>query len=372
MSALQPTLHDVEATDIDALDALEKTSFASDRLSRRRLKHWIKAENRVFIVAKQGQDLLGYGLVLLHRGTRLARLYSLAVSPLARGLGLGRTLLVALEQAAAKQRRLFMRLEVASDNMQAIKLYQSLGYTTFGCYHDYYQDHRDALRMQKRIRHIDQRMLQRDTPWYQQTTDFTCGPASLMMAMGSLNNQYVLTRREELSIWRQATTIYMTSGHGGCHPVGLAIAAIQRGFQALVYANSNGPLFIDGVRSAHKKEVMIEVDQQFREEAEELGLLLLQEDITQEKLAQWLSEGAAVIMLISTYRMDGKKAPHWVTITAMDEQCFYLHDPSPGDEAYVPLDCQYVPIARDDFAKMSSFGAEKLRTCVVISKRCSY
>ena len=69
----------VEAADLEALWALEQACFAHDRLSRRRLKHWIAAQNRVFLVLQQGTELLGYGLVLLHRGTKLARLYSIAL-----------------------------------------------------------------------------------------------------------------------------------------------------------------------------------------------------------------------------------------------------------------------------------------------------
>lgn len=353
-------------SDIDALDVLEQEAFSSDRLSRRRLKHWIQAENRVFYVAEKGEQLLGYALVLLLKGTRLARLYSLAVSQAARGQGVGRQLLVATEAEAARQQRLYMRLEVASDNQGAIGLYQSLGYSAFGCLPDYYEDHRDALRMQKRIRYLDHTMLQRETPWYQQSTEFTCGPAALMMAMASLQQSLLLTRQLELTLWRQATTIYMTSGHGGCHPIGLAIAAQQRGFAVEVFLNQTGALFVEGVRSTHKKEVLQLVDQGFREEAAQLAIPVHPREVSQDDIAGWLNEQAAVIMLISTYRIDGKKAPHWVVVTAVDEHCLYVHDPEPSDEHHLPLDCQYVPIARADFAKMSSFGTEKLRTCVVL------
>ncbi|MCL1487420.1 MAG: peptidase C39 family protein [Marinobacter sp.] len=67
-------------------------------------------------------------------------------------------------------------------------------------------------------------------PYYPQTTEFTCGPAALIMAMAALNQQQSLTTLEELKIWREATTIFMLSGHGGCGPHGLALAAWHRGF----------------------------------------------------------------------------------------------------------------------------------------------
>lgn len=79
-------IRSVHKEDLDRLVEIEQSTFTSDRLSRRRLKHWIKADNRVFVVAEMNQVLLGYGLVLLNQGTRLARLYSLAVDQKARAL----------------------------------------------------------------------------------------------------------------------------------------------------------------------------------------------------------------------------------------------------------------------------------------------
>ncbi|MFA7552704.1 MAG: GNAT family N-acetyltransferase/peptidase C39 family protein [Spongiibacteraceae bacterium] len=361
-------IRQVVETDIEQLDALEKICFNSDRLSRRRFKHWVRATNRVLLIAERDTVIIGYGLVLLHQGTRLARLYSLAVSPAARGTGLGRRLLQALESETANKNRFYMRLEVATDNDSAIKLYESLGYTSFESLTDYYEDHRDALRMQKRIRYIAANIQQSNTPWYQQTTDFTCGPAALMMAMASLKSNTAFNQECELDIWREATTIFMTSGHGGCHPVGLALAAHQRGYEAQVYLNKSGPLFIDSVRNTLKKKILAVVDQQFRTKAKTQKIAVKQRDVSQADIAQWLSEGAAIIILISTYRMDGKKSPHWVTISGIDDECLYVHDPDPIDDKYSSVDCQYIPIARADFAKMSAFGSEKLRTCVVLRR----
>lgn len=357
------------ADDVAALYALELASFASDRLSLRRFRHWVQADNAVLRVALLDNQLAAYGLVLLHKGTRLARLYSIAVDDAARGHGVARSLLMALEQAASDKGRIFMRLEVASDNKPAIRLYESLGYSIFGIYNDYYEGHKDALRMQKRIRYVSENLVRQSVPWYQQTTEFTCGPAALMMAMASLDSAVMLEQRLELDIWREATTVFMTRGHGGCHPVGLGLAAKKRGFEAMVYLNQRTPLFVEGVRHPEKKDVLRLVDRQFREQASEQGLPVCIEDVSHRHIEHWLQQGAAVLVLISTYRMDSRKAPHWVTVTAMDEQCFYVHDPDP-DNNQNALDCQYLPIARGDFDKMSLFGKEKLRTAVVLKKAC--
>ena len=354
--------------DIDALAALEQASFSGDRLSRRRLRHWVKADNRVFLVAEKDGVLLGYALVLLRRGTRLARLYSLAVGPAGRGQGIGQALLSAAEDASSRSGRLYMRLEVAEQNSAAIALYQKLGYRTFGSYSNYYEDAGAALRMQKRIRYRPQNLHTVDVPWYGQTTDFTCGPAAAMMAMAGLDPEYHPNPSEELALWREATTIFMTSGHGGCHPIGLALAMRRRGYDCEVYLNQTRPLFVDGVRSAEKKTVMELVDADFRATAARTGLPVIAQDFTQLQCQRWLDDGALVLLLISTYRLDGKKIPHWVTLTGVDEQCFYVHDPDFDDEDN-PLDSQYLPIAREDFAAMSLFGSSRLRTAVIVRSK---
>ncbi len=354
--------------DLASLVLVEQACFSNDRLSRRRFRHWIHASNGALQVLRVNGKFAGYALILLNHGTRLARLYSLAILPDFRGQGIAQLLLQEMERIATEHDRLYMRLEVSQHNASAIKLYEQMGYRAFGEYSDYYEDHSNALRMQKCIRQRSQTSLVQNIPWHRQTTEFTCGPAALMMAMASQTDEMPMSQELELDLWREATTIFMTSGHGGCHPLGLGIAARKRGFNTRVYLNTDAPLFIEGVRSEHKKSIMLVADEQFNRRAREAGVTLMYQDVTQADIQQCLHEGWAVLVLISTYRLDGKKAPHWVTVTGMDDQCFYLHDPDLDENQKhpLPMDYQHVPIARDDFAKMSLFGRGRLRTAIAI------
>ncbi|MCQ8876912.1 GNAT family N-acetyltransferase/peptidase C39 family protein [Pseudoalteromonas shioyasakiensis] len=355
-----------KGSDLAALLEIEQQSFTQDRLTARSFKRWLNAKHGILLVIEEHNHILGYGLVWCHKGTRLARLYSLAIKLQAQGRGLAKKLLSELERAAADCARLFMRLEVAVNNKAAIALYEKLGYRVFGQYSDYYDDHSDALRMQKNIRNTDELEFRRATPWYQQTTEFTCGPAALLMAMSSINASQ-LCQSSELAIWREATTIFMTSGHGGCHPLGLALAALKRGFNTHVLLNSRDTLFIDGVRSEKKKAILHTVHDQFVIEAIKQKLDVKYQDLTLEHIEYWLSQKMAVLLLISTYRFDGKKSPHWVCVTHLDEHCLYVHDPFCDTEKQLAIDCQHVPIARADFSKMAAFGANRLQTAVAIS-----
>lgn len=362
------TIRDTREADLTPLVALEQRCFATDRLSKRSFSYWIKSKHRVFLVVLQDEQIIGYGLVIMRKGTRLARLYSIAIDKDIAGKGIGRQLMLALEKQTVAAGKLFLRLEVEKTNERAIGLYQSMGYKIFGDYEHYYENNGDAFRMQKSIRQAAEFNRLPSYPWYAQTTDFTCGPAALMMAMASLSDKLVMDQALEFDLWREATTIFMMAGHGGCHPLGLALAAEKRGFEVKVYINQGLPLFTSGVRQQVKKQTVELVEQQFQSRAQQKDIPVIYADFDLNELKTALNNGCKVLSLISTYQMDGYKVPHWVAITAIDEECLYLHDPSLPEEHSAGFDCQHIPVALDDFIKLSSYGKTKLRTALVISQ----
>lgn len=353
--------------DLPALLELEQQCFTTDRLNSRSFLWMITRAHGQLLVAQRDTQLVGYAVVLFHRGTSLARLYSIAIASDARGIGLGKQLLERIEACAVEHDCAYVRLEVRIDNPAAIALYERNGYRRFALVHDYYEDHADALRLEKRIlQHSDSRNI--NVPWYAQTTDFTCGPACVLMAMGALQRDRVPERREELQIWREATTVFMTSGHGGCSPQGLALAAWRRGFRVHLHVSMPGPLFLDGVRDAHKKDVMRLVHDAFTEQ-------LQTTDVEQSigatlDLPRLLNDGGQPLVLISSYRLTRSKSPHWVIVTDCDEEFVYLHDPDVDHSQHrQPMDCQHVPVSRGEFEKMCCFGRGKLRAAVIVYNR---
>lgn len=364
---MNPVFRLAVVEDLPALLQLEAQCFTTDRLTSRSFQWMITRAHGQLLVAQYGELLVGYAVVLFHRGTSLARLYSIAIAADARGNGLGKQLLEQIEACALEHDCAYLRLEVRTDNPAAIALYERNGYRRFALIHDYYEDHVDALRLEKRIlQHRDSRNIH--VPWYRQTTDFTCGPACLLMAMGALRQGRLLERREELQIWREATTVFMTSGHGGCSPQGLALAAWRRGFRVGLQLSIAGPLFLDGVRDEHKKDVMRLVHEEFTAQ-------LLDTDVERDvvgplNLPQLLEAGGQPLVLISSYRLTRSKAPHWVMVTDCDEEFVYLHDPDVDHSQHrQPMDCQHLPVSHGEFEKMCSFGRGKLRAAVVLYAR---
>lgn len=137
-----------EAADLPALLALEQASFPGDRLDRRRLRRFLAGGPTVRLLAA-GRPAVGYTLLLLRRGSRVARLYSLAVAPSHRGHGVAQKLLSGIEHAARAAGCSEIRLEVRPDNASAIAFYARQGYLRFGSYPNFYEDGADAHRMRK-------------------------------------------------------------------------------------------------------------------------------------------------------------------------------------------------------------------------------
>lgn len=354
--------------DTDALVHLENQCFSDDRISRRSFRRFIDMPRDRVILAEEEGQLQGYSLVLMKANTRLARIYSIAVSPHARGKGLGEALVRESEQQAAQAGRIIMRLEVHTANHGAIALYRRLGYRQFGTYRDYYDDHGDALRFERRILYYEPSGQFPEVPYYPQSTDFTCGPASLIMAMAAVHDRQTMTTLEELRIWREATTIFMLAGHGGCGPHGLALAAWNRGFEAEAYISQDGPLFRETVRSNDKKRVLELVHEGFVQDMQKTGIRLHHAPLTLADIEQALLSGKVPVILISTWQLNRSRVPHWVTVCAVDGQFVYLHDPEVDvDDGETIADKQYVPVDRKVFDRMARYGRQQpLQAAVII------
>jgi ribosomal protein S18 acetylase RimI-like enzyme len=356
------------ADDLEALVEIEQRCFEYDRLSRRSFRHFLASDTAACLVAEEHGRLLGYSLVLFHGRTALARLYSMAVAPEHQGRGLGRTLLHAAEAAALDGGAAVMRLEVNPNNEPAVALYRSAGYVDFGVYRAYYEDDSDALRMAHALVPRLQPVAWR-VPHYRQTLEFTCGPAALMMAMKALDKRLRLDRRLELRLWRESTMIFMTSGHGGCGPHGLALAAWRRGFDVELFLNDEGPPFLDTVRDPDKKEVIRLVHEDFLDELKRSDVKVYLHPLSVDELSERIAAGAIALVLISQYRIYGDKEPHWIIVSGCDQRFIYAHDPYISAAHVTSIDRVSIPILRREFELMAKYGRSKLRAAVILSRR---
>lgn len=355
------------ASDIDALVRIENAVFPTDRISRRSFRQLIERETAETLVAEIDGEIAGYCMVLFRTGSGVARLYSIAVATESGGSGVGRLLLDAAEKIAYDHDRLILRLEVRDDNARAIRIYEKAGYRRIGMEPDYYEDHAPALRYEKVLR--GSAAFATTVPFYEQTADFTCGPACLMMAMGHYLPGFTPTPVMEVRLWREATTVFMMSGPGGCEPFGLAVAAHENGLSAEIIVSFYGALFLQSVRSAEKKRVMELAQVDFRNRAEDYGIPVETRSFTLDDIREAIAGGKLVVVLISGFVMFGKKVPHWVLAIGDDGEHIVIHDPwIEGAHAETTADAANIPIPYDVFMRMAQFG-KKLRAAVILGRR---
>jgi [ribosomal protein S18]-alanine N-acetyltransferase len=139
------------AGDLDALVDLENSVFDYDRMSARQLRRHLHNPSAGIIVATATAALIGSVVLFFRKGSRVARLYSIAIARHARGRGYGEVLLKAAEREARRRAASWLRLEVKADNAGAQRLYERLGYRRFGIRRAYYDDGHDAFRYEKAL-----------------------------------------------------------------------------------------------------------------------------------------------------------------------------------------------------------------------------
>lgn len=361
-------LREARQSDLEALVGLEQVCFDYDRMSRRSFRRALASETALLKVCEDETGrLLGYGLVFLLKGRGIARLYSMAVDPKGRGQGIARALLKELEKAVVALGVATMRLEVKPDNLPARSLYERLGYQYYATLEDYYEDHSTAARYEKRLRPTSSAICMLEVPFWAQQTDFTCGPAALQMALAWHQPEVAPAVEAELQIWREATTIFMAAGHGGCGPLGLAVAAARRGLHPEVYLNRKGPLFTESVRDPNKKRVIEIVHRAFERQIRHLAIPVHHGGYDAAILQSALDSGMPVLMLISTYHFDRRKVPHWVLAVGYDNEFLYVHDPDVDSEPpYNDFDCRAVPVPWSRLPRVNCYGRLRVRAAVVL------
>lgn len=135
--------------DLERVVEIENQVFASDRMRARQWRHHVANPGAEVLVAERDGAIAGAAVVFFHASHGIARLYSIAVAPEARGAGVGEALLAAAERAARARGREKFRLEVRTDNAAARRLYERRGYRVFGTKARYYEDGSDAVRYEK-------------------------------------------------------------------------------------------------------------------------------------------------------------------------------------------------------------------------------
>jgi len=165
-----------------------------------------------------------------------------------------------------------------------------------------------------------------EVPFYHQSFDFTCGPASLIMALGHFDPKLAPTRELEIDIWREANLVevYAASRQG------LALAAHRRGFRVRTQGNAKAIELLECLGLAiadENRAVATALHEDLKERAARAGIKDEIKPVTLQDIEAWLHRGWVPLILIDA-RLTGDEAiPHWVVPTGITTQDVVLHDP---------------------------------------------
>ncbi|MDG6905112.1 MAG: peptidase C39 family protein [Nitrososphaerota archaeon] len=164
-------------------------------------------------------------------------------------------------------------------------------------------------------------------PFYKQHYEFTCGPASLMMAMKYFQKDLKVGRELEMDIWREATMLesYGTSRYG------LAFSAAKRGFRVEIYSNIKGAGFVKKIEPFIGKvnQAMLGFFLQDRRRRA-IGLGVKEKfvhKITEEILCKTLRSGSIPLLLSNAEYFGAEDIPHWIIVSGFDKEAFYAINP---------------------------------------------
>jgi len=357
-----------EPGDVDALIKLEHRVFPTDRLSRRSLRRLLDSPSAAVLVAVENAQLAGIAIVLFRARSAVARLYSIAVAPHVGGRGVAAMLLDAAEEAALARGCRIMRLEVHRANHAAISRYRKSGYREFGRYRTYYEDGADALRFEKRLRG-DAAALRDAPPYFHQTTEFTCGPACIMMALAWADRSFKPAPGSEFALWRQATTIFSAGGPGGCEPYGMAVTLKRHGLRPEIYVSLPGAYFLDTVRSAERRRVIEVAQAEFKREAKTLDIPTHLTPVNESVLMHAFDAGNVAIVLVSGYHMASRGVPHWIFAFGRNGRHVLMHDPAAlRDDQGMAAAAESYAVPWIAFERVIHVGRERLSAAIVIRK----
>jgi N6-L-threonylcarbamoyladenine synthase len=118
---------------------IEKACFGNDAWSKSNMKSELVAPHTTYVVAEQGDEVIGYaGLSKLATSTS-SDIQTIAVTDSHRGSGIGRALMQSLLEVAKQQGAKDVLLEVREDKPTPQALYGSLGFVAIDRRENYYQ-----------------------------------------------------------------------------------------------------------------------------------------------------------------------------------------------------------------------------------------
>ncbi|MFH8467218.1 peptidase C39 family protein [Streptomyces sp. NPDC017991] len=191
-------------------------------------------------------------------------------------------------------------------------------------------------------------------PYYGQSTHFTCGAVTALVAQaheGTLSRE-ALDREAELTLWRGATNF------PACEPVGLGVA-VRRSWPSspvTVHLDTDRPVLLDHYPE-NEREWRALLQRTSRTEAVRTGVPIDPDRLSLTAIRHAIGRREHVLLLVSLAAMQGFDVPHWVLCHGVVPGAVVIDDPwanaATGDTW---VDAHLLPVPDRSLDAMSSMS----------------
>jgi len=171
-----------------------------------------------------------------------------------------------------------------------------------------------------------------NVPYYAQTSEFTCGPACVLMVMKHFDEALKLGRELEFEVWRQCNMI----GIKGADPYGLSVPLIDAGYDVRLLTQRRGTVRYKPWRSRLRRffsseeiELSFYGMKENKRRAHMRRLRIAFKRPTVIDLAHGVRNGFVPIALVHMGVVHSLNIPHWVVVTDIDKENVTFNDPYP-------------------------------------------
>jgi len=208
-------------------------------------------------------------------------------------------------------------------------------------------------------------------PYYAQSSEFSCGPACVLMIFKFFNTRLKLNRTLEFEVWRQCNMI----GVKGADPFGISVPLLDAGYEVHLLTQRRSMIDPDLWRSRIQEIRLTPEDEALtvfgiaenKKRALGRGLTVVYGRVTVERVAKSFHEGFIPLALVHMGVVHELDIPHWVVVTDVGDDYVAFNDP------YPPKGGKNIRVSREEFRQMlgdvgTRFG---LSPSVIFIRNCN-
>ncbi len=171
-----------------------------------------------------------------------------------------------------------------------------------------------------------------NVPYYAQSSEFSCGPACVLMVMKHFDPSLEMGRELEFEVWRQCNMI----GIKGADPYGLSVPLIDAGYEVRLVTQRKRIVDYEPWRrrllrhfSSDDIELSIFGMRENKRRALSRGLPVSYKHPIVTDVIRGIQSGFVPIALVHMGVVHSLNIPHWIVVTHADEESVVFNDPYP-------------------------------------------